>query len=160
VTFIVDNVAPFAAQTTPALISALDGGDVFTTNREAHVYVPPRGLQRDAMVSIEALDTLAVPTLLPDGAIRVSPGFSIATNGAPVRISFTLAREGPVRVTIHNRAGRLIRIVTSGQTLGPGTNVLTWDGRDEDRREVDSGLYLVTVEALGTTRTGALAVVR
>jgi hypothetical protein len=40
VTFIVDNVAPFAAQTTPALVSALNGGDVFTTNREAHVYIP------------------------------------------------------------------------------------------------------------------------
>ena len=252
VTFVVDNVAPFAAQTTPALVSALNGGDVFTTNREAHVYIPPRGLQRDATVSIETLDTLAVPATLPDGAIRVGPGFAIGTDGvplekdavldlsvgeaatpagkrlalyasgsdgvwrrvggtvdaaarittsisatgsyapfgvplgspnlgtplelsltprvlsargafanAPVRISFTLAREGPVRVTIHNRAGRLVRVVTSGQTLGPGTNVLSWDGKDEDRRDVDSGLYVVTVEAPGgEKRTQTLAVVR
>ena len=49
---------------------------------------------------------------------------------------------------------------TAGQTLGPGTNLLSWDGRDEDRHAVDSGLYLVTVEALGDTRTRTLAVVR
>jgi hypothetical protein len=252
VTFVIDNVAPFAAQTAPALVSALNGGDVFTTHREAHVYIPPHGLQRDATISIETLDTLAVPAALPDGAIRVAPGFAIGTGGvplekdavldlsvseratpagtrlalytsesdgawrrvggtldaagtrittsfsaagryalfgapprspdlgaslelsltprvlssrggfanAPVRISFALAREGTVRVTIHNRAGRLVRVVSAGLTLGPGTNVVSWDGRDEDRHDVDSGMYLVTVEALGEKRTQTLAVVR
>ena len=252
VTFVIDNVAPFAAQTTPALISALEGGDVFTTHREAHVYIPPRGLLRDATVTLEALEPSAVPVTLPDGAIRVAPGFAIGTAGVPlekvavldfsvgmvamapgarfavytsvsdgvwrrvggtldaagerittsfsaagsyalfgvptgapdlavplalsltprvfsshgafastpIRISFALAREGSVRVTIHNRAGRLMRIVTPGLTLGPGTNVVSWDGKDEDRREVDSGMYFVTVEALGEKRTQALTVVR
>jgi hypothetical protein len=80
--------------------------------------------------------------------------------GAPVRIGFTLAREASVRVTIHNRAGRLVRIVTSGQQLAAGTNVVTWDGRDEDRHDVDSGMYFVTVEASGRKRTEAVAVVR
>jgi len=257
VTFIVDNVAPFAAQTTPALVSALNGGDVFTTNREAHVYIPPRGLQRDATVSLDALDDAAVPATLPDGAVRWAPAFAIGTEGvalakeavldmvvlaqgaggsampagsrlafytkapdgewrrvggtvdptgarittsipgagsyavfaappgasdvapklalaltprvfssragfanAPVRVSFTLPREGSVRVTIHNRAGRLIRVVTSGQTYGAGTNVVSWDGRNDDHEDVDSGTYLVTVEALGDQRTEVLAVVR
>jgi hypothetical protein len=53
-----------------------------------------------------------------------------------------------------------MRVVTSGQTFGAGTNVVSWDGRDEDRRDVDSGMYLVTVEALGEQRTQTLAVVR
>ena len=252
VTFVIDNVPPFAAQTTPALVSALNGGDVFTTHREAHVYIPPRGLQRDATVSLEALDPSTVPATLPDGATRVAAGFAIGTDGVPlekpavldfavaegatphathlafyasgsdsvwrrvggtldptgarittsfsgagryalfgappsspdlaapltvsltprvfssrrafgnvpVRISFALAREGSVRVTIHNRAGRMVRILASGQTLGPGTNVVSWDGKDEDRRDVDSGMYFVTVEALGEKHTEAMAVVR
>ena len=53
-----------------------------------------------------------------------------------------------------------MRIVTSGQSLGPGTNLVSWDGRDEERKEVESGLYLVTVEALGQTHTQALSVIR
>jgi hypothetical protein len=261
VTFIVDNVAPFAAQTTPALVSALDGGDVYTTNREAHVYIPPRALDRDATVAIDPLDATTVPASLPDGATRVAAGFAIdlfaiegstsvpvplekpsvldlavaglvappntrlsvyiagadsvwrplggtldpggehlsttfsaagryaifaapadatspsagalkltltprvlasrGPNASPtIRIGFVLERSATVRVTIHNRAGRLIREVMSGQTLGPGTNLVNWDGRDSDLREVDGGLYLVTVEALGETHTQTLAVLR
>lgn len=252
VTFIVDNVAPWAAQTTPALVSALDGGDVYTTNREAHVYIPPRALARDAVVHLDPLAPSAVPDTLPDGAIRVAPGFAVGMEGVPLektaaldlavagdaappgtrltlyvagqdgvwqrlggtadaaaarlatpfsaagsyaifaapagasvagaaltlsltqrvfssrgalanpsfRIGFVLARAGAVRVTIHNRAGRLVRVVMSGETLGPGTNLVSWDGRDQDRHDVDAGLYFVTVEALGETRTQTLGVVR
>ncbi len=252
VTFIIDNVAPWAVQTTPALVSALDGGDVYTTNREAHVYIPPRGLARDAVLHLDPLDPSAVPATLPDGAIRVAPGFAVGTEGVPlektaaldlevagdaappgtrltiyvagddgvwrrlggtldaagarlatpfsaagnyaifaapagaspaggslalsltprifssrgafanpsVRIGFVLARAGTVRVTIHNRAGRLVRVVMSGETLGPGTNLVSWDGRDEDHHDVEAGLFFVTVEALGETRTQTLGVVR
>jgi hypothetical protein len=80
--------------------------------------------------------------------------------GTTIQIGFVLPRAATVRVTIHNRARRLVRIVTSGQSLGPGTNLVSWDGRDEERRDVDSGLYLVTVEALGQTHTQALSVIR
>ena len=250
VTFVVDNVAPFAAQTTPALVSALDGGDVFTTNREAHVYIPPRGLARDATVHLDPLAPADVPLTLPDGATRVALGYAVGTEGvaldktavldlavlgfkassgrrltiysagsdgvwtrlggtldagetristpitgaasyaiyaAPeeaaagplrlsltprvfssrgafasstVQIGFVLAKAATVRVTIHNRAGRLVRVVESGRSLGAGTNLVSWDGRDEDRHDVESGLYLVTVEALGETHTQTLAVVR
>ena len=252
VTFIVDNVAPWAVQTTPALVSALEGGDVYTTNREAHVYIPPRGLPRDAVVHLDPLDPAAVPATLPDGAVRIAPGFAVSMEGVPlektaaldlavtglvappgtrltlyqagadsvwrrlggtldaagarlatpfsdagdyaifaapaaaslpegpltlsltprvfssrgafanssVRIGFVLARAATVRVTIHNRAGRLVRVVLSGASLGPGTNLVSWDGRNEDRHDVEAGLYFVTVEALGETRTQTLGVVR
>jgi hypothetical protein len=252
VQFIIDNVEPWAARTTPARVSALDGGDVYTTNREAHVYIPPRGLARDAVVHLDPLDPLTVPATLPDGAIRVAPGFAIGIEGVPlektsvldlsvsgttappgtrltiyvageagawrrlggtteaagariatpfsaagsfaifaapgessvaggslavsltprvlssrgsfanssIQIGFVLARPGTVRVTIHNRAGRLVRVVMSGEELGPGTNLVGWNGQDEDHKPVEPGLYLVTVEALGETSTQTLGVVR
>ena len=252
VRFIIDNVEPWAARTTPALVSALDGGEVFTTHREAHVYIPPRGLARDAVVHLDPLDAPAVPATLPDGAIRVAPGFAVGLEGVPlektaildlsvsgatapagtrlaiyvagndgawrrlggtldaasariatpfsaagrfalfaspgetsaaggplavsltprvlssrgslasasVQIGFVLARAGAVRVTVYNRAGRRVRVVTSGQELGPGTNLVSWNGLDEDRHPVEPGLYLVTVEALGETSTQTLGVVR
>ena len=49
---IVDNEAPFAAETTPVRIRAAQGGEVWTTNREAHLFVPPGALSEDAVVSI------------------------------------------------------------------------------------------------------------
>jgi hypothetical protein len=48
----------------------------------------------------------------------------------------------------------------SGETLGAGANLVSWDGKDEDHRDVDGGLYLVTIEALGETHTQTLGVVR
>src|SRR4029079_11688172 len=41
-------------------------------------------LPRDATVSIVALDPGTVPATLPDGAIRVAPGFAIGTDGVPL----------------------------------------------------------------------------
>jgi hypothetical protein len=251
VQFIIDNVAPWAATTTPALVSALDGGDVFTTNREAHVYIPPRGLARDAVVHLDPVDPAAVPAHLPDGAVRVAPGYAVGAEGVPlektaaldfalpgtaappgtrfaiyvageggawrrlggtsdasgriatpfsaagefaifaapdaasvpagaiaisltprvldsrgasanstVQIGFVLERAGTVRVSVYNRAGRRVRVILSGQELGPGSNLVSWNGQDEDHHPVEPGLYLVTVEALGETSTRTLGVVR
>jgi len=251
VSFIIDNVAPWANQTTPALVSALSGGDVYTTNREAHVYIPPHALARDAVVSLDTLGDAVVPAALPDGAARVAPGYAFGLGGvamgktatldlaiagdlvpagtelafytsgadtvwrrlggttganhrittpvsapgryalfaspgqpvvpgaalamsltprvfssrgplasASVGIGFVLARSGQVRVSVHNRAGRLVRVVVEGDALGAGTNLVSWDGRDADGRDVEAGLYLVTVEALGERQVRALAVVR
>jgi len=75
-------------------------------------------------------------------------------------IGFDLGRSGPVTVRVYNRAGRLVREVTSGTEMGPGANVVRWDGRDRGGVYVADGIYLVTVEALGFTRRGTLAVVR
>ena len=259
VTFIIDNVEPFAAQTTPAQVSALSGGDVFTTNREAHVYIPPRGLPQDAIVSVTPLAESAVPATLPDGATLLDPGVAIAmtdlqnsqtvplektaildravsiatisfpagmrlafyfagsdgvwkriggtldeatdrfattftsagnyaiyaapadaTLASPlqlsltprvlssraqsatpgIKIAFVMARAGSARVTVHNKAGRLLRVVMDGQPLAPGTNLVNWDGRDTDARDVPPGMYFVTVEALGERNSQAVGVVR
>jgi len=74
----VDNVAPFASQTSPAKISAATGGDVYTLNREVHLYVPPHAFPEDAVVTIAALPAAELPDSLPDGARRRSPGWSIS----------------------------------------------------------------------------------
>jgi flagellar hook assembly protein FlgD len=65
-----------------------------------------------------------------------------------------------VTVRVYNRAGRLVREVVAGQSFGPGANLVRWDGRDREGSVVADGIYLVTVEALGQTRTQTLAVVR
>jgi ligand-binding sensor domain-containing protein len=247
----VDNEFPFAAQTSPALVTAAMGGDVYTDDAAAHLYIPPHGLARDTIVTVWALAAAAVPATLPDGATRLSPGVELswgtvaltraatldlaipagaggaavvyaegadlvwrrlggtvdgtsgrvtvsvtaagryalftdtgapATTGAArlsaltltprvfsphgsyaapsVAIGFTLGRPGAVAVRVYNRAGRLVREVANGVALGAGANVVRWDGRDGNGREVEDGAYLVAIGAFGETQTRALAVVR
>jgi flagellar hook assembly protein FlgD len=77
-----------------------------------------------------------------------------------VAIRFHLGRPGAATVRVYNRAGRLVRAVAREAPLGSGENLLYWDGRDGEGRIVEDGLYVVSVEAMGETRTEAIAVVR
>jgi hypothetical protein len=250
----VDNEDPWAWETSPVLMQAASGGDVYTTNRETYLYFPPRALARDALVTVARADSSSVPDSLPGGADLVLAGYEISWEGvelrkpvtlemqvnesdrratggevlafyvlaeggdwvrlggtfedgtgrlsapiesegtyavfsdsggpgsggglselsftprvfspsgsfanAEVAISFTLGRSGPVTVRIHNRAGRLVKEVTTGLRMNAGANVVRWDGRDRTGSEAPDGLYIVTVEALGQTQTRSLAVVR
>ena len=241
---IVDNVAPFANVTSPVLIRAADGGDVFTTDTEVHLYIPPHGFDGDANVTIDRDTSSSAPTTLPDGAVRQGDAWTIGWTGArlvkdallemrssgteasaiyveatpgnwtrlggtssgsgaplslaltapgryavftggsgapsgalgvislvprafspqgtfgsrDVAISFTIGRPGAVTVKVYNRAGRLMRTVADGLSAPAGSGLVRWDGRDREGRTVNEGLYLVTVEALGSTRTRTLEV--
>jgi ligand-binding sensor domain-containing protein len=244
---IIDNVAPFAYQTSPVRLVAHDGGDVYTTNGEVHVYFPPAAFDADPLVSVDSTSAFPAPDTLNGTSIRVSAAWSISWTGASlvksgtvgirpnasgnglaiwrddgsgkwtrlggtaqpggalgitlatpgrfalytqsvpvsttggitslvltprafspnghyasrdVAIGFTLARPGGATVKVYNRAGRLVRTVVRGMSGETGANLVRWNGRDDDGHVTEPGLYLVTVEALGETKTEALAVVR
>jgi hypothetical protein len=74
---VVDNEAPWAYETSPALIKAVAGGDVYTTNREAYLYFPPNGFHQDAEVRLEELSRSEIPDTLAGGAVRVLAGYEI-----------------------------------------------------------------------------------
>ena len=63
-------------------------------------------------------------------------------------------------VRVYNAAGRLERVVVRDQPMAPGRNSLPWDGRDEDRKTVASGLYVVVVSAGDSQAEKVVAVVR
>lgn len=75
-----------------------------------------------------------------------------------VAISFNLNNGASVQVYVHDRSGRIVRRVFDG-TLGPGRNVVDWDGRDGNGKVVPSGIYLVTIKAEGDTDVKSVAVV-
>ena len=47
----------------------------------------------------------------------------------------------PTTVRIFDMAGHLIRTLVASKDLAPGSNVTTWDGRDQDGRSVFAGTY-------------------
>ena len=75
-------------------------------------------------------------------------------------ISFELSGPADVTVRVYNAAGRLERVVVRDQPMAPGRNSLPWDGRDEDRKTVASGLYVVVVSAGDSQAEKVVAVVR
>lgn len=60
---------------------------------------------------------------------------------------------GPIRVTVHDSAGRLVRTLHDGPASG-GTHELVWDGRDDHGNRVATGVYFARMVAsdFGATR--------
>jgi hypothetical protein len=86
----VDNEAPWAWETTPVLVREASGGDIYTTNREVHLYFPPRALAQDALVTAARATESSVPDSLPGGVHLVFAGYEIGWEGVAVRKPATL----------------------------------------------------------------------
>jgi glucose/arabinose dehydrogenase len=77
-----------------------------------------------------------------------------------VRLEFALAQATEVAVTIHDLRGRRVRRLMQKVTLGPGTYTPTWDGLDDDRHRVESGLYFARFEAGGQSGEWRVVIAR
>ena len=116
----VDNVAPFAEQTSPVRLSARVGGEVWTPDGTLRLYLPPDALLEDAVVRLDLrVDTLA-PETLGSGATRVGPVFDLDVGTA------ALLKLG--RVEVQSASGILYRQPTGaswervgGTRESPGT---------------------------------------
>jgi hypothetical protein len=68
-------------------------------------------------------------------------------------IRFNLPASAPVTAGVFDLAGRRIRALVSGVTMGAGPHELTWDGHDDAGRQAPSGSYHFRLEAAGESRT-------
>jgi flagellar hook assembly protein FlgD len=81
-------------------------------------------------------------------------------SSGPVTLQYSLAISTPVRVTIHDLRGRLIRTLESGVMHGPGDHPLVWDGLDDKGHEARAGFYFLRVEAGGLSQSRRVVLVR
>lgn len=108
-----------------------------------------------ARASASANAPLDNPTL---SSLRVLPVGKSAAQG--VSIEFALGRPTKVTVRVFDVAGRLVRMVASGETMRRGMNSIRWDTLGQNGSPVSNGIYWVRVEAFGTKAVHKLAIVR
>ncbi len=75
------------------------------------------------------------------------------------RIAYDLAHNGEVRLTIHDMGGRRVRTLLRGWQMA-GAHSFSWDGTDEDGREVPAGAYFVRLEGRDSGAARKILVVR
>ncbi|MBN1894492.1 hypothetical protein JW906_08350, partial [bacterium] len=68
------------------------------------------------------------------------------------QVCFEIPDRGRIEVAVYNMKGSRIRTLLSG-IAEPGMHAVTWDGRDQNRRQVPSGLYFCRMEAKGYQKT-------
>ena len=57
-------------------------------------------------------------------------------------IRFSLERPAPVRLTVHDAAGRRVALLAE-ETLGAGSHSRIWEGRNGAGRLASAGIYFV-----------------
>jgi subtilisin family serine protease len=77
-----------------------------------------------------------------DLALAVSPNPARLGTAA----TFTLPASGHLRISVHDVAGRTLRVLADGQR-GAGTHVVTWDSRDGRGGVLPAGVYFLRAES-------------
>lgn len=102
---------------------------------------------------------------------RVSPvpevaskGFELSANypnpfNPSTRIDFRVGQAGPVRLMIHDMAGRLVRTLVRDD-LEAQEYTITWTGEDDAGRRVGSGVYFYRLEAPGFAETKRMVLLK
>jgi hypothetical protein len=134
------------ADTLAAEDGDLDGG------------IPARPADSDTMDQTWVTSYLAFMALDPwihatgvvgDGLAPVGPRAAIAAAPSPfageTRVLVSLARPGPVSLTVHDVAGRRVRTLVDG-ALAARAYGIAWDGRDDLGAEASAGVYLLRIE--------------
>jgi hypothetical protein len=61
-------------------------------------------------------------------------------------LNVDIKQAGPTRIAIYNLKGQLIRVLNDS-SLSSGQHSFNWNGRDEDGKDVASGIYSARVES-------------
>jgi hypothetical protein len=124
-----------------------------------------------ASVELNAAQNAAVQTLF-----KYSPSWVAHAGSAPgarvhlrqnqpnpfnprTTIKYDLPTSGPVRLSVFDLAGRLVRTLVDGN-MPEGSHESDWDGRDAAGREVGSGSYLARLEFGGKVETVRMGLIR
>ncbi len=94
-------------------------------------------------------------TLTPRVTLRAFP---VPATSA-VSIEYSLSRSSDVTLTVYNVRGQRV-FVRRTYGLSTGTHVAQWNTRDSDGGRLPSGVYFCRVEALGTSATRKLVLLR
>ncbi|MCK4413553.1 MAG: right-handed parallel beta-helix repeat-containing protein [Candidatus Eisenbacteria sp.] len=79
--------------------------------------------------------------------------------GRSTVIRFELARPSEVDLSVYDVSGRRLRILASGSRVA-GQHVLTWNGRDDGKRSLASGIYFLRLAAGEVHQTRRLVLLR
>ncbi len=74
--------------------------------------------------------------------------------------AFELRDPAPVRLTVLDARGRVVRRLLDGETRPAGRTEMRWDGRDDAGRALPSGVYRFVLEAAGLRYGRAAVLVR
>ena len=145
----VNNYNPYIGRinVSTGTISPL-GGSIISVNNIPYIQAQLSSLgvygafKSDSTINVDSLDIekiICQPRIFsPAGSVFEFPHTNIL---------FDLTESDNVTARIFNLSGKIKRTLKPEQKLGPGNNIIVWDGKDADGSVVPSGLYIVPLES-------------
>jgi len=152
-----------------AVEHARDGGTVLVgiarTEFTNPVLLHVSGTTDPPQIVRASLNEGAIPAV-----VNAPLAFSLSQNtpnpfNPSTTIRFSLPEAGPVTLAVYDVNGRLVRnlvgvAASAAQTFLSGQHSVVWDGRDDNGREVASGVYLARLTAAHGVLTRRMVLVR
>ena len=119
----------------------------------------PIVLSGAAFINENASTSLAEIAVGPLPAI-----YSLAQNypnpfNPTTQIQYRLPEAGEVHLSIHNLVGQKVRTLVEHMQPA-GMHTVEWDGRDEEGRQAESGVYLYRIQSSGFVQTKKMVLVQ
>jgi hypothetical protein len=154
----VDNEPPWAWETSPVMVSASSGGDVFSSDDRVQLYFPPHALANDASVSVTPADESSVPDTLAGGAELVLAGYDISWEGAE------LTKQATLRMALTDgdgesapRSALALYVLVEGEDWRRLGGTVGSDGASISAAIELEGTYAVFSDSGGTAPGGGLS---
>jgi flagellar hook assembly protein FlgD len=77
-----------------------------------------------------------------------------------VTVSFQLEQSSSVLISVYDLLGRRVRSLVDEPVQSAGHFQQTWDGRDDDGRQMASGKYFLTMDINGVKDSRKLTLIR
>jgi hypothetical protein len=112
-----------------------------------------------------ALDQTDILTSVPSLAVNVPEHFNLAQNypnpfNTNTKIRFALPQKSHVQINVYNILGQKVVILVFKEELPPGSYEKIWNGKDNNGRQISSGLYVYRMQAGDFVDTKKMIVVR
>lgn len=116
---------------------------------------PGRVYKFDLATSVE---TRPLALIAPPDEFYLSPNYPNPFNGM-THIAYRVPRQAQVKITVYDIRGNEIAVLENTEKPA-GSHNLIWDGRDNMRREVASGIYFYKLQASGGELSRKLVLLR
>ena len=121
------------------------------------------GLSARSVFLDRLLDYFALSGQSPASPVPVSRALHARAMPNPFNpgtvISFELPQAGPVNLSIHDIKGHLVRRLLD-ERLEAGSREVPWNGRDDQGKNVASGVYFYRLTAQGQSRLGKMTLLK
>jgi flagellar hook assembly protein FlgD len=74
-------------------------------------------------------------------------------------IAFRVGQAGPVRLVVHDAAGRVVRTLVD-ESLSTAAYTIEWNGRDDTGRGVGSGVYFYRLDTVDFSETRRMVLLK